>query len=69
MAALRPFLNAQGADWQNGWRGDYRTRIYLPSPDCPPPTTEDAPGCSYDKPVDVGKNGDGGPWTWVPRFN
>ena len=68
MAALRSALNSVGADWQNGWRGDYRTRIYLPTGFCPPPVNPDVPGCSYEKAVDVGENGMGQPWTWVPRF-
>lgn len=68
MAALRSSLNSVGADWQNGWRGDYRTRIYLPTGFCPPPVGPDVPGCSYEKSVDVGENGMGQPWSWVPRF-
>ncbi len=33
--ALRPELNAMGADWQNGWRGDPRPRIFLPVRELP----------------------------------
>lgn len=68
MQATRTDLVAVGADWQNGWRGDLRARIYLPVPNCPPPSTSTAPACSYSRPVDVGENGLGNPWSWVPRF-
>jgi hypothetical protein len=64
MAALRGDLVARGADWQNGWRGDYRPRLFLPVPNCPPPTAN-APDCSYDRTVDIGDFG--GPWQWIPR--
>lgn len=68
MQATRPDLLAVGADWQNGWRGDLRARIYLPVPNCPPPSNPSAPACAYSKFVDVGENGLGNPWSWVPRF-
>lgn len=67
MQALRPDLLSVGADWQNGWRGDLRARIYLPVPNCPSPSLSTAPACSYSRPVDVGEAGTGA-WTWVPRF-
>jgi hypothetical protein len=68
MQALRGDLLAVGADWQNGWRGDLRARIYLPVPNCPPPSSPTAPACSYTRAVDVGENGVGAPWSWVPRY-
>jgi hypothetical protein len=66
LATMRTDINAVGADWQNGWRGDYRPRIYLPVPNCPPATSADAPACSYDRAVDLGDWD--GPWLWIPRF-
>ena len=66
LAAMRPELNARGADWQNGWRGDYRPRVFLPVPDCPAPMNSDAPDCAWERAVDVGDWG--GAWIWVPRF-
>ena len=65
MAALRPDLVARGADWQNGWRGDYRPRIFLPVPNCPAPTNPNPPDCTYSRTVDLGDVG--GRWQWVPR--
>ncbi len=65
MAALRGDLVARGADWQNGWRGDYRPRIFLPVPNCPPATSPTVPDCSYSRTVDMGDVG--APWQWVPR--
>ena len=65
MAALRGDLVARGADWQNGWRGDYRPRIFLPVPNCPPATSPTVPDCSYSRTVDLGDVG--APWQWVPR--
>jgi hypothetical protein len=65
MAALRADLVARGADWQNGWRGDYRPRIFLPVPNCPPPTNPNPPDCTYSRTVDMGDYG--GPWQWFPR--
>ena len=62
---LRPELNAMGADWQNGWRGDPRPRIFLPVPNCPSATNPNAPDCSYSRTVDMGDWG--GPWLWIPR--
>jgi hypothetical protein len=65
MSILRPELVARGADFQNGWRGDYRPRIFLPVPNCPPATTPNPPPCSYDRTVDLGDFN--GPWQWFPR--
>jgi hypothetical protein len=65
MAALRPDLVARGADWQNGWRGDNRPRIFLPVPNCPAPTNPSAPECTYSRTVDLGDVG--APWQWIPR--
>ena len=62
---LRPDLNAMGAEWQNGWRGDPRPRIFLPVPNCPSATNPSAPDCSYTRTVDMGDWG--GPWLWIPR--
>ena len=66
MAAMRPDLLAHGADFQNGWRGDMRPRIFLPVPGCPIANGPDVPQCSYNRTVDLG--GYGGPWQWIPRF-
>jgi hypothetical protein len=65
MSILRPDLNARGADFQNGWRGDYRPRLFLPVPGCPPATTPNVPSCSYGRTIDLGDPG--GPWQWVVR--
>jgi hypothetical protein len=66
MHAMRGDLLAHGADFQNGWRGDLRPRIFLPVPGCPIANRPDVPGCSYDRTVDLGNYG--GPWQWIPRF-
>ena len=63
--ALRPELNAMGADWQNGWRGDPRPRIFLPVPGCPSATNPSPPACAYSRTVDLGDYG--GPWLWIFR--
>lgn len=63
--ALRLELNPLGADFQNGWRGDIRPRLFLPVPDCPPATLADAPECAYSRTVDVGHYGDR--WQWIIR--
>ena len=65
MAVLRNDLVARGADWQNGWRGDYRPRIFLPVPNCPPPSLPNPPACAYGRTVDVGDYG--GAWQWLDR--
>jgi hypothetical protein len=65
MSVLRPDLNARGADFQNGWRGDYRPRLFLPSPGCPPATTPNVPACSYSRTIDLGDVG--AAWQWVVR--
>ena len=66
MAAMRGDLLARGADFQNGWRGDMRPRIFLPVPGCPIANRPDVPECSYNRAVDLG--GYGGAWQWIPRF-
>lgn len=64
--AMRLDLVARGADFQNGWRGDVRPRLFLPVPGCPPATSANVPSCSYNRTVDLGSYG--GPWQWIPRF-
>jgi hypothetical protein len=66
MQAMRGDLLARGADFQNGWRGDMRPRIFLPVPGCPIANRPDVPACSYNRTVDLG--GYGQPWQWIPRF-
>lgn len=66
MHTMRGDLVARGADFQNGWRGDLRPRLFLPVPGCPPATVPGVPACSYDRTVDLGNYG--GPWEWIPRF-
>jgi hypothetical protein len=66
MAAMRGDLVARGADFQNGWRGDMRPRIFLPVPGCPPATSASVPNCSYNRTVDLGNYGE--VWQWIPRF-
>jgi len=67
MQAMRNDLVARGADWQNGWRGDMRPRIFLPVPGCPPASTgPNVPSCTFNRTVDVGSYGQ--PWQWIPRF-
>lgn len=67
MAALRSDLLAVEADWQNGWRGDLRPRLFLPVPGCggTAANNPNAPRCAYDRAVDVGD--DGHAWQWVFR--
>jgi len=73
MQATRGELNALGADWQNGWRGDFRPRIFVPIPGCNQ-TQPNQPLVCYDKYIDVGDagcnnaSGCGGPWAWHPNF-
>jgi len=66
MKAMRNDLVARGADFQNGWRGDMRPRIFLPVPGCPPATSANVPPCSYNRTVDLGNYGE--PWQWILRF-
>jgi hypothetical protein len=66
ISAMRGDLLARGADFQNGWRGDPRPRIFLPVPGCPIANRPDVPACSYNRTVDLGNYG--GPWQWIPRF-
>jgi hypothetical protein len=66
MRAMRPELLAHGSDFQNGWRGDMRPRIFLPVPGCPIANRADVPACSYNRTVDLGSYGRA--WEWIPRF-
>ena len=66
MLAMRGDLLAHGADFQNGWRGDVRPRLFLPVPGCPPANRPDVPACSYNRTVDLGHYGR--EWEWIPRF-
>ena len=66
MRAIRGDLLARGVDFQNGWRGDMRPRIFLPVPGCPPALSANVPECSYNRTVDLGSYGR--PWEWIPRF-
>ncbi|HUQ86377.1 MAG TPA: hypothetical protein VM096_02395 [Vicinamibacterales bacterium] len=66
MRAMRGDLLAHGSDFQNGWRGDMRPRIFLPVPGCPIANRPDVPACSYNRTVDLGNYG--GAWQWIPRF-
>ena len=66
MRAMRGDLLARGSDFQNGWRGDMRPRLFLPVPGCPIANRPDVPECSYNRTVDLGNYG--GPWAWNPRF-
>ena len=65
MRAMRDDLVARGADFQNGWRGDYRPRLFLPVPGCPIANRPDVPACSYSRTVDIGRYGR--EWEWVIR--
>ena len=67
MAALRVDLLAVDADWQNGWRGDLRPRLFLPAPGCNGTAANNPspPFCAFSRTVDVGDIG--GPWQWVYR--
>ena len=66
LRAMRGDLLSHGSDFQNGWRGDMRPRMFLPVPGCPIANRPDVPECSYDRTVDLGNYG--GPWKWEPRF-
>ena len=65
MHAMRAELVARGADFQNGWRGDVRPRLFLPVPGCPVANRPDVPPCSYDRTVDLGNYGQ--EWRWIVR--
>lgn len=65
MHAMRADLLARGADFQNGWRGDLRPRLFLPVPGCPIANRPDVPSCSYSRTVDLG--GYGQDWRWIVR--
>ena len=66
LRAMRGDLLAKGSDFQNGWRGDMRPRMFLPVAGCPIANRPDVPLCSYNRTVDLGNYG--GPWQWDPRF-
>jgi hypothetical protein len=68
MAALRADLLSVDADWQNGWRGDLRPRMFLPVNGCngTAANNPNPPGCAFDHTVDVGDIG--GPWRWIQRY-
>jgi len=65
MRAMRSDLLARGADFQNGWRGDVRPRLFLPVPGCPIANRPDVPQCSYARTIDLG--GYGQEWRWIVR--
>ena len=67
LANMRGEITSRGADWQNGWRGDYRPRIFLPVPGCPGSAVNNPnpPDCAYNRTVDLGDYG--GPWQWIER--
>jgi hypothetical protein len=66
MKIVRPQLVARGADFQNGWRGDLRPRVFLPVAGCPSSAIKpDALPCAYNRTVDLGHYGQ--PWDWVKR--
>jgi len=67
LAATRADLLAVEADWQNGWRGDYRARMFLPVPGCNPTAANNPspPSCAFERTVDVGNIGE--TWKWIPR--
>ena len=67
LSRMKADINALGADWQNGWRGDYRPRLHTPVKGCPPPTAgPNVPNCTWDQVIDLGDWG--GRWQWVPRY-
>lgn len=68
LQATRADLLAVEADWQNGWRGDLRARIFLPVPGCNPTAANNGnpPACAFDHTVDVGNIGQ--TWQWVVRY-
>jgi hypothetical protein len=65
MHAMRADLLARGADFQNGWRGDVRPRLFLPVAGCPIANRRDVPACSYSRAIDLG--GYGQEWRWIVR--
>jgi hypothetical protein len=68
LSATRADLLAVDADWQNGWRGDLRARIFLPVPGCngTAANNPNPPSCAFDRTVDVGNIGE--TWRWIQRF-
>lgn len=66
MHAIEADLIARGADFQNGWRGDIRPRVFLPVAGCPSSAIKpDALPCAYNRTVDLGQYGQ--PWEWIQR--
>lgn len=70
LKAMRPEINKHGADWQNGWRGDYRERIFMPLAGLPiPMTPQEAAGNipeeTWSKLADLGDFGTD--WKWIVR--
>jgi hypothetical protein len=67
LAATRADLLAVEADWQNGWRGDLRARIFIPVPNCNPTAANNPspPACAFGRTVDVGNIGE--TWKWIVR--
>lgn len=63
LQALRPAVNARGGDFQNGWRGDLRPRLFLPNPPYAPAYLSSAPPQSYARYHDLGQWG--GAWEWI----
>jgi len=69
LIAIRPDVNAAGAEFQNAFRGvgEMRPRMFLPVPGCPGNAVNNPspPGCAFNRTVDIGNFG--GSWQWVPR--
>ncbi len=67
LAATRGDFLAVDADWQNGWRGDLRARLFLPVPGCNGTAANNPspPTCAFGRTVDVGNIGQ--TWQWVVR--
>lgn len=63
---VRPELVVRGADFQNGWRGDLRARVFLPVPGCASSASRpDAQPCAYNRTFDLGLVGE--LWQWIKR--
>jgi len=67
MQKMRPDLLAVSADFQNGWRGDLRGRLFLPVPGCNGTAANNPspPGCAFNRTVDLGD--ENRPWQWIVR--
>ena len=67
LSATRADFLAVDADWQNGWRGDLRARLFLPVPGCngTAANNPNPPTCAFGRTVDVGNIGQ--TWQWVVR--